>query len=134
MISGGTAYCWGDNFDGQLGDGTVSGRTSPSSAISVWAFTSISAGSYHTCGIDTSGNAYCWGWNGFGQNGNGAAFEWTGPVPVSGSFSFKSLATVEQQSCGATTANSLYCWGSNQMPTPIGESRHATRAPCGSPR
>ncbi|MBU1537354.1 hypothetical protein KKF84_18710, partial [Myxococcota bacterium] len=61
----GSAWCWGDNTMGCLGDGTLVSQLAPAATImppSV-VFTQISAGSSHTCALDAAGNAWCWGNN-----------------------------------------------------------------------
>lgn len=66
----GGLYCWGSNFYGQLGNGTM---TASDSAIEVPSLTSVdalSAGAYHTCAV-ADGAAYCWGRNEDGQLGVG---------------------------------------------------------------
>ncbi|MFN5933617.1 MAG: RCC1 domain-containing protein, partial [Roseiflexaceae bacterium] len=63
LTSMGTAYCWGRNYEGQVGNGTVGSAgfeiptavTMPAGA----AFTQISAGGNHTCALTSSGSAYC---------------------------------------------------------------------------
>jgi alpha-tubulin suppressor-like RCC1 family protein len=66
----GALYCWGSNFYGQLGNGTM---TASDSAIEVPSLTSVdalSAGPNHTCAV-ADGVAYCWGRNDDGQLGVG---------------------------------------------------------------
>ena len=72
--------CWGDNGDGELGDGTQLTRTTPVSVCSsgsgagCTAFTGaskLSAGIGHTCVITTTNGVSCWGSQAFGQLGNG---------------------------------------------------------------
>src|SRR5256885_3576942 len=76
----GVAYCWGDNFFGQLGDGTGVARATPVPVAGALRFAAVSAGSFHTCGITTSGAAYCWGDNSSGQLGDGTTDRRTMPV------------------------------------------------------
>lgn len=122
----GAAYCWGDNFDGQVGDGTTSLRAFPTLVSGGNTYQVISAGKFHTCAIRSDGNAFCWGWNGFGQNGNAAAYDWTGPVPVSGGLALKAISTNNQHSCGVTTGNVAYCWGSN-LAGQLGDATYVDR-------
>jgi len=68
----GSAYCWGDNSAGQLGDGTRTNRLSPTPVAGGLTFTNLSGGGSHTCGVATAaGAAYCWGANATGQLGDG---------------------------------------------------------------
>ncbi|MFN8930424.1 MAG: RCC1 domain-containing protein, partial [Alphaproteobacteria bacterium] len=83
----GRAYCWGNNGDGQLGDGTITSRATPTLVTlpaGVTSFTSISAwGGFHTCGIGNNGRAYCWGGNWWTQLGNGTTTGSLTPTLVS---------------------------------------------------
>lgn len=54
VASGGSAYCWGDNNRGKLGDGTSSFRTTPVAVLGGQVFQSVSAGGQHTCGVTTA--------------------------------------------------------------------------------
>jgi alpha-tubulin suppressor-like RCC1 family protein len=82
-VSAGTAYCWGLNDNGQLGDGTTSERTSPVLVAGALSFIAVSAGGSHTCGV-TAGAVYCWGLNSSGQLGTGTTTSSSVPVKVAG--------------------------------------------------
>lgn len=57
----GAAWCWGTNGSGQLGNGVVGGdSTDPVEVAGGHNFTSVSAGTAHTCGVDIDGRAWCW--------------------------------------------------------------------------
>mgnify|MGYP002621977476 CR=1 FL=1 len=79
----GNLYCWGGNEAGRLGDGTTTNRYTPvsvSSQAPLWS--SVSAGSGHTCGIRVDGTLYCWGYNATGQLGDGTQTPRLTPVLV----------------------------------------------------
>jgi alpha-tubulin suppressor-like RCC1 family protein len=77
---GGAAYCWGENFNGELGLGDTDGRTVPAPLPGHWS--SLSAGDSFTCGILPAGPAQCWGSNDFGQLGAGDFDQHASPTPV----------------------------------------------------
>jgi len=82
VTSGGAAYCWGSNGDGQLGDGTRTDRSSPVPVAGGVSFAAVSAGFAHTCGVTAGGAAYCWGYNGHGELGDGTTTNRLSPVLV----------------------------------------------------
>ena len=67
-----TAWCWGRNTNGQLGDGTTASRSVPTRIKGSWS--AISIGSTYPGGetaraVRTNGAGYCWGWSRWGQTG-----------------------------------------------------------------
>lgn len=120
LTAAGAAYCWGDNAEGQLGDGTRMDRTAPGAVVGGHAFTTIAAGGNTTCAIDTMGAAYCWGENRTGQVGDGSR---TGPFngpdrhisprAVAGGHTFTTLDLGGSYGCALTQAGAAYCWGNN---------------------
>lgn len=73
LTSDGTAYCWGANNGGQLGDSTTVARDKPTPVKTTMKFTSISAGYIHTCGRTSDGVIACWGLNRYGELGDSTA-------------------------------------------------------------
>ncbi len=68
-----TLYAWGQNNDGQLGNGTTSDTSMPvmvSFPTGVKSWTDVAAGVYFTVAIGNDGNAYAWGVNNLGQLGD----------------------------------------------------------------
>jgi alpha-tubulin suppressor-like RCC1 family protein len=111
-----TAYCWGNNNDGKLGDGTTTAHDVPTPIASALKFIDISASDLHACALDRNGAAYCWGFNGVGELGNGtsgSAASSSTPVAVSGGLTFVDIEVGRQFSCARTAAGALYCWGGN---------------------
>ncbi len=118
LTAEGTAYCWGNNFTGQLGAGFVSGpfdlQYTPLEVVGGHSFVSLVAGSEHTCGLTADGQAFCWGLNSDGQLGIGEVSDKVPqPVAVTGSHTFEALTTWWYFTCGLTTDGDVYCWGNN---------------------
>lgn len=58
----GQAFCWGENKDGTLGDGTHIDRFAPVSVLAQpEGFASLDVGDRFACGSSASGEVYCWG-------------------------------------------------------------------------
>jgi alpha-tubulin suppressor-like RCC1 family protein len=110
---GGTAYCWGNNMNGELGNGTRNNSATPFPVSGGHIFISLSTGNNHTCGVTNGGAIYCWGNGTGGQFGNGNAIVSLTPVPASGGLTFSSVSSGDWHTCGITTNGAVYCWGEN---------------------
>ncbi len=119
LTDGGTGYCWGWNYFGQLGNGEVGDQFGneprPVPITGGYTFASLTTGLYHTCGITTAGESYCWGAGSSGELGNGddTVLGSPTPLPIVGSHTFAKLAAGGSHTCGITTDGDLYCWGGN---------------------
>ena len=114
----GTVWCWGDNSNGQLGDGTFTQSTVPvqvmdsTGSAPLADVARITAGGSHTCAVTNLGAALCWGDNSNGQLGNGTEIISSLPVPVSGlSTGVSTIAAGSDFTCAVTLSGGAQCWG-----------------------
>jgi hypothetical protein len=82
LVADGSAFCWGQNLHGQLGDGSTTHRSTAVAVTGGLRFRSIYAGGALTCGLSTDGTEYCWGFNQNGQLGDGTRESRPHPTPV----------------------------------------------------
>lgn len=113
----GWLYCWGDDWNGALGDGQLqlTARTPILVAGVARDWASATAGTGHTCARRTSGRLYCWGSDDHGQVGDGAGHtDRLTPVQVTGATNdWSSVSAGEFETCARKTSGRLYCWGSD---------------------
>lgn len=81
----GEVWCWGDNANGQLGNGTTSRSLVPTQTIPVSGrtFSSVSVGAGFACAITDASSVYCWGANNLGQLGDNTVNDSTVATAVS---------------------------------------------------
>ncbi|MSR19350.1 MAG: hypothetical protein EXR91_00005 [Gemmatimonadetes bacterium] len=82
LLDNGSAYCWRQNLQGQLGDGTTGNRTTATLVTGGRRFQSLFAGGALTCGITVDESQYCWGLNQNGQLGDGSRQSRSVPTAV----------------------------------------------------
>lgn len=73
LLSNGTVMAWGDNEQGQLGDGTTTNRPLPVAVPGLSNVVAIAAGGNHSVALLANGTVYTWGENEYGQLGIGSS-------------------------------------------------------------
>jgi alpha-tubulin suppressor-like RCC1 family protein len=80
LVSDGTVYCWGDNFNAALGTGSTGAPAGAGKVVSLEGVTAISAGFTDTCAFVPPSSIECWGGNQFGELGDGTTVDRATPV------------------------------------------------------
>src|SRR3989441_658483 len=114
VTSGGSAYCWGWNLSGELGNGTRTNSPVPTlvNAPGV-AFSAVSMAENSSCGVDSNGAAYCWGVD------HGSILTTPQPIaaPPGVTFSAVSIGGLflpdSAVACGIAADGTPFCWGAN---------------------
>jgi hypothetical protein len=77
-------YTWGRNNDGQIGDGTLTARPTPTLVAGISDVIDVATGHYHTLAIRSDGTLWGWGYNALGQLCDGTTTNRRVPVRVGG--------------------------------------------------
>ena len=134
LTQAGGVRCWGNNVNGQLGDGTFgNNRRTPEDVLAapggppLTGVAALAAGGQHTCALTTAGGVKCWGSNLLGTVGDGDTNPKERPIPVdvcqfydAGAqqcaelFAGATAVTAGlAHSCALTTVGGVKCWGTN---------------------
>ena len=108
----GVGRCWGDNLDGQLGDGTTATTNTPVAVSGLTAASWIAAGKSHSCAV-SAGDGVCWGVNGAGELGDGTFVDKLIPVQVVGLAGVVEQVAAGTHSCAQLADGTVRCWGEN---------------------
>jgi alpha-tubulin suppressor-like RCC1 family protein len=128
LDAAGAAWCWGNDYEGQLGDGTPPetsnlGRGTPVRAQADASFVAVTAGGLHTCAIDTSHRAWCWG---AAPLGDGTMTTRSVPTKVLGlPGPVIEIAAGAGHTCALLGDRTVWCWGENTR----GEVGNGTYSP-----
>lgn len=121
LLNDKTVKCWGDNVDGELGNGTSGAgnyASTPTSVLNLSDVASVSSGENHTCAVLNDKTIKCWGQNTWGNLGDGTNISSNTPVLVSNITNAVSVSTGGQaQTCAVLIDGTVKCWGSNYWGT-----------------
>lgn len=115
LKANGEIWCWGDNSQGLLGDGSQVTRSSPVRVASGLVFTAISVGGAQACALAQDQTAWCWGaTNSIGAvpqetNLSGPRYRLT-PAPLFGGRRFSEISSGGHHTCAGAT-DGTWCWG-----------------------
>ncbi len=108
---GAQAWSWGDNSEGQLGNGTLDDSTAPVQVKTVRDVIGVAAGAYHSFALEAGGAVYAWGRNDEGQLGDGTIMRRISPVEIATGGTVAALAAGFGHSVGVDEAGLLLVWG-----------------------
>ena len=116
-------YCWGENNNGELGNGsTVDSRVpvavNMTGVLAGKTIKQMSVGTYNTCVIASDDKVYCWGSNAYGQVGNNSLTDSNVPVAVNttgvlAGKTIKQISVGHHRACAIASDDKMYCWGNN---------------------
>ena len=117
--SDGKVACWGQNADGELGDGTRVDKLIPTPVVGLSGVAATHGGARSTCALKTDGTLFCWGDNSSGALGDGTTVTKSLPTQVTGLSDVRSMAGGSSGThCAVKADASAVCWGvggSNQL-------------------
>jgi len=124
IVSGGAVVCWGENTDGELGDGTTTNSSTPVAVCAVGAsapctsyltgVTAITASDEFTCALLADGTVACWGVAGVTYSATSVPV--LVPSSPGGTTPLSDVVTIASGaafSCAVQADQSVYCWGTN---------------------
>ncbi|MGD9858265.1 MAG: hypothetical protein AB7U20_25270, partial [Planctomycetaceae bacterium] len=107
----GTVWAWGQNNDGQLGDGTILKRTKPVQVSGLEGVVAVGTGGRWSLAVKADGTVWAWGQNNFGQLGDGTILNRTMPVQVFGLGDVVAIAGGQHHSLAVKADGTVWGWG-----------------------
>jgi hypothetical protein len=111
----GTVRAWGNNVDGELGNGTTTSSDVPVAVSALSGVTAISGGGRHSLALLGDGTVRAWGYNGSGQLGNGTLVSSNVPVTVTGLSGVSEISAGEGHSLARLGNGTAMAWGANEF-------------------
>ena len=115
LIADGAAVCWGDNWTGQLGDGSTMDRSIPTLVSGLSDAVALTTGSLHTCALKSDGTVACWGYNSSSQLGDGTTTYRLTPTVVPGLSGVVSVGAGGAHTCALKGDGTVACWGRDSV-------------------
>jgi RHS repeat-associated protein len=111
-------WAWGNNYYGQLGDGTTTNRSTPIQVSGLSGVTAISTSLFgdidgHSLALKSDGTVWAWGLNWEGQLGDGTSTNRRTPVQVSGLSGATAISAGGDHSLARKSDGTAWTWGWN---------------------
>ncbi|MCX6378835.1 MAG: Ig-like domain repeat protein [Armatimonadetes bacterium] len=109
----GKVWAWGDNYYGQLGDGTNTSKSSPAQVPGLSGVLQLVGGGGFSLVLKLDGTVWAWGDNYYGQLGDGTNTSRSTPVRVSGLTNVVQVAVSAAHSLAIKSDGTVWAWGDN---------------------
>ncbi|QVK16776.1 DUF5011 domain-containing protein [Mycoplasmatota bacterium] len=121
ITSEGRIFTWGNNYYGQLGDGTTTARYTPTEITSHFnlgegeTITEVILGCTHSSAITSEGRIFTWGNNNYGQLGDGTTTNKSIPteITIGVGETITEVSLGYSHSSAITSEGRIFTWGMN---------------------
>lgn len=113
LMATGEAACWGENYNGQLGNRLAIQNIAPVMVNGVFMAVGVAIGYGHSCILIADGTVKCWGENSEGQLGDGSRIARSTPITASGLAGVRAIAAGDGYTCAMREDGTVVCWGRN---------------------
>jgi len=111
----GQVYTWGDNYFGQLGDGTQASHHTAVILTGLTGIIQVAAGDGHSLALRSDGTVWAWGGNQSGQLGDGTKVNRSSPVQIPGLANIVQVVAGARHSAALDKNGAVWVWGSNEF-------------------
>lgn len=111
VLSDGALKMWGNNSNGQLGDGTTTQKNTPFSVPGMVTVAKVALGAAHTLALLTNGTVSAWGRNNKGQLGLGNTIDVGTPTPIPLLTDVVDIACAGWNSFAVKSDGTVWSWG-----------------------
>jgi len=109
----GSLWSWGNNANGQLGDGSIGSRSKPAAIQGIDNVTTMACGGYHSLAVMANGTVWSWGNNNHGQLGDDTTTQQFHPIQVMYTSDVIAVAAGYQHSLALKSDGTVWAWGLN---------------------
>ena len=109
----GSAWAWGYNAYGQLGNNTTTNAPSPIAVPGLATVAAVAAGAYHSVAAKADGTVWAWGSNTSGMLGNNTTTQSKVPVQSQGVAGVVSVKAGDAHSLALKADGTVWVWGDN---------------------
>ena len=113
LLSNGTVVSWGNNTNGQLGNGNTTQQLTPSIIDNLTNVIQIAVGGNHSLALLSNGTVMSWGLNSSGQLGNGNENQQNTPVQVLNINNAIAISAGNDFSLALLSDGTVMAWGNN---------------------
>ncbi len=122
VLAWGGVACWGEDEEGELGDGAFTERPEPVGVVGLTVpAIDVAVGRAHSCALLKNGTVHCWGANARSQLADGTTAHRASPGLVNGLFDTQAITAAGDATCVRFTDGSARCWGGLSLPKTAGD-------------
>jgi alpha-tubulin suppressor-like RCC1 family protein len=113
LKSDGTVWAWGENDNGELGDGTTTNRSLAVQVSGLDGVIAIAAGDDFSLALRNTGEVWAWGYNGDGRLGDGSSTSRSTPVKTSSLTGITAISSGAASGYALKSDGTVWAWGYN---------------------